>query len=124
MTEEEAFPFTSQSFKKFMASNACTKDLDLFISISKAGAAKEMENLPLRVIIPTFVISELRRGFEIDFLIFLPFLIIDIIVASVLMVMVVMTPSVMAVLLFKIIFFVLVDGRYLLTRSLAQSFVT
>ncbi len=125
MTEEEAFPLIAQPFKKFMVSNTRTKDLDLFISIAKVDAPKEIENLPLRVIIPAFMISELKRGFEIGFLIFLPFLIIDIVVASVLMAMgMMMMPPVMVALPFKIIFFVLVDGWYLLAGSLVQSFVT
>ena len=125
MTEEEAFPLIAQPFKKFMVSNTRTKDLDLFISIAKVDAPKEIKNLPLRVIIPAFMISELKRGFEIGFLIFLPFLIIDIVVASVLMAMgMMMMPPVMVALPFKIIFFVLVDGWYLLAGSLVQSFVT
>ncbi len=125
LTEEEAFPLIAQPFKKFMVSNTRTKDLDLFTSIAKVDAPKELEYLPLRVIIPAFMISELKRGFEIGFLIFLPFLIIDIVVASVLMAMgMMMMPPVMVALPFKIIFFVLVDGWYLLAGSLVQSFVT
>jgi flagellar biosynthesis protein FliP len=123
MTEDEALPLIVQPFKKFMVSNTRQKDLDLFISIAKVDVPKEIENLPLRVIIPSFMISELKRGFEIGFLIFLPFLIIDIVVASVLMAMgMMMMPPVMVALPFKIIFFVLVDGWYLLSGSLVQSF--
>jgi flagellar biosynthesis protein FliP len=125
MTEEEAFPLIVQPFKKFMVSNTRPKDLDLFISIAKIDSPSELENLPLRVIIPSFMISELKRGFEIGFLIFLPFLIIDIVVASVLMAMgMMMMPPVMVALPFKVIFFVLIDGWYLLAGSLVQSFVT
>ena len=125
MTEEEAFPLITGPFKKFMVSNTRTKDLDLFTSIAKIDTKDELENLPLRVIIPSFMISELKRGFEIGFLIFLPFLIIDIVVASVLMAMgMMMMPPVMVALPFKIIFFVLVDGWYLLAGSLVQSFTT
>jgi flagellar biosynthetic protein FliP len=125
ITEEEAFPLIAQPFKKFMVSNTRMKDLDLFSSIAKIDAPKNLENLPLRVIIPSFMISELKRGFEIGFLIFLPFLIIDIVVASVLMAMgMMMMPPVMVALPFKIIFFVLIDGWYLLAGSLVQSFVT
>lgn len=124
MTEEEALPMIVQPFKKFMVSNTRQKDLDLFISIAKVDAPKELENLPLRIIIPSFMISELKRGFEIGFLIFLPFLIIDIVVASVLMAMgMMMMPPVMVALPFKIIFFVLIDGWYLLSGSLVQSFI-
>ena len=125
LTEEEAFPLIVQPFKKFMVSNTRIKDLDLFRSIAKVDSPESLENLPLRVIIPSFMISELKRGFEIGFLIFLPFLIIDIVVASVLMAMgMMMMPPVMVALPFKIIFFVLVDGWYLLSGSLVQSFVT
>jgi flagellar biosynthetic protein FliP len=125
LTEEEAFPLIIQPFKKFMVSNTRIKDLDLFRSIAKVDSPEELEKLPLRVIIPSFMISELKRGFEIGFLIFLPFLIIDIVVASVLMAMgMMMMPPVMVALPFKIIFFVLVDGWYLLSGSLVQSFVT
>ncbi len=125
MTEAEAFPLITGPFKKFMVSNTRPKDLDLFISIAKVDAPKELQDLPLRVIIPSFMISELKRGFEIGFLIFLPFLIIDIVVASILMAMgMMMMPPVMVALPFKIIFFVLIDGWYLLAGSLVQSFVT
>ncbi len=125
ITEAEAFPLISDPFKKFMVSNTRAKDLDLFISIAKVEAPKELYELPLRVVIPSFMISELKRGFEIGFLLFLPFLIIDVVVASVLMAMgMMMMPPVMVALPFKIIFFVLVDGWYLLAGSLVRSFVT
>ncbi len=124
ITEAEAFPLISDPFKKFMVSNTRDKDLDLFISIAKVDAPKELYELPLRVVIPSFMISELKRGFEIGFLLFLPFLIIDIVVASILMAMgMMMMPPVMVALPFKIIFFVLVDGWYLLAGSLVRSFV-
>jgi flagellar biosynthetic protein FliP len=123
ITEDEALPLIAQPFKKFMVANTRQKDLDLFISIAKVDVPKEMDNLSLRVIVPSFMISELKRGFEIGFLIFLPFLIIDIVVASVLMAMgMMMMPPVMVALPFKIIFFVLIDGWYLLSGSLVQSF--
>jgi flagellar biosynthetic protein FliP len=125
LTEMEAFPLIAQPFKKFMVSNTRSKDLDLFSSIAKVDIPKLKEDLPLNVIIPSFMISELKRGFEIGFLIFLPFLVIDIVVASVLMAMgMMMMPPVMVALPFKIIFFVLIDGWYLLAGSLVQSFVT
>lgn len=124
ITESEALPLITEPFRKFMVSNTRPKDLDLFISIAKVDAPKELKDLPLRVIIPSFMISELKRGFEIGFLIFLPFLIIDVVVASILMAMgMMMMPPVMVALPFKIIFFVLVDGWYLLAGSLVQSFV-
>jgi len=125
VTEEEAMPLVIHPFKKFMVANTREKDLNLFISIAKVEVPKELEQLPLKVVIPSFMISELRRGFEIGFLIFLPFLIIDIVVASILMAMgMMMMPPVMVALPFKIIFFVLIDGWYLLAGSLIQSFAT
>ncbi len=123
MPEEEAIPLIIQPFKVFMVNNTRVKDIDLFRSMAKVDVSDNLEELPLRVVIPAFMISELKRGFEIGFLIFLPFLIIDIVVASILMAMgLMMMPPVMIALPFKIIFFVLVDGWYLLSGSLVQSF--
>lgn len=125
VTEEEAMPHIIYPFKKFMIANTREKDLNLFISIAKIDVPKVLEQLPLKVVVPSFMISELRRGFEIGFLIFLPFLIIDIVVASILMAMgMMMMPPVMVALPFKVIFFVLIDGWYILAGSLIQSFAT
>ena len=125
ITEEEAIPLIVQPFKKFMVANTRQKDLDLFSAIAKIGITKDTLELPLKVVVPSFMISELKRGFEIGFLIFLPFLIIDIVVSSVLMAMgMMMMPPVMIALPFKIIFFVLIDGWYLLVGSFIQSFAT
>lgn len=125
ITEEEAIPKIVQPFKNFMVNNTRTKDIDLFIAIAKVDNKEKLENLPLKVIIPSFIISELRRGFEIGFLIFLPFLIIDIVVSSILMAMgMMMMPPVMVALPFKIIFFVVIDGWYLLSGSLIRSFTS
>jgi flagellar biosynthetic protein FliP len=86
---------------------------------------EQVEDTPLRALIPAFMISELRRAFEIGFLIFLPFLIIDMVVASILMSMgMMMLPPVLISLPFKLIFFVLVDGWYLVVGSLVESFAT
>ena len=124
ISEEEAFPLIAKPFKKFMVTNTVTKDLDLFTSIAKLDYPEDLSDLPLKVVIPAFIISELKRGFEIGFLVFLPFLIIDLVVASILMAMgMMMMPPVMVALPFKIIFFVLIDGWYLLSGSLVQSFV-
>lgn len=123
ITEEEALPLIIQPFKKFMLSNTRPKDLDLFSSIAKEDPKQAVENLPLKVVMPSFMISELRRAFEIGFLIFLPFLIIDIVVASILMAMgMMMMPPVMVSLPFKIVFFVVIDGWYLIAGSLIRSF--
>lgn len=125
ITEEAAMPKIVGPFKDFMLKNARTKDIDLFIAIAKIDTKEKLENLPLKVVIPAFMISELRRGFEIGFLIFLPFLIIDIVVSSILMAMgMMMMPPVMVSLPFKIIFFVVIDGWYLLAGSLIRSFAS
>ena len=122
ITEEEAIPLIIEPFKNFMLKNTRTKDLDLFTSVAKI---EKNDNIPLKVVIPSFMISELKRGFEIGFLICLPFIIIDIVVASVLMAMgMMMMPPVTVSLPFKIIFFVMIDGWYLLSGSLIQSFTT
>ena len=98
-------------------------DVALFVEIARLEPAPRSAEVPLRVLLPAFMISELRRAFEIGFLIFLPFLIIDMVVASVLMSMgMMMLPPVMVSLPFKLIFFVLVDGWALVVGSLVQSF--
>ncbi len=123
ISEEEAIPKIVQPFKNFMTGNTRGKDLDLFIAIAKEDPKQKIEELPLKIIVPAFIISELRRGFEIGFLIFLPFLIIDIVVSSILMAMgMMMMPPVMVSLPFKIVFFVVVDGWYLISGSLVRSF--
>ncbi len=110
-------------FKEFMVNNTREKDLLLFSGLSGEEQPQTIAETPLKVAIPAFMISELRRAFEIGFLIFVPFLIIDMVIASVLMSMgmMMLPPSVLA-LPFKIIFFVLVDGWYMLAGSLIQSF--
>ena len=91
--------------------------------MANVGNIENRADTPLRVLVPAFMISELKRAFEIGFLIFIPFLIIDMVVASVLMSMgMMMLPPVMISLPFKLIFFVLVDGWYLVVGSLVQSF--
>jgi flagellar biosynthesis protein FliP len=124
IVEEEAFPKIVEPFKKFMAANTREKDIDLFVGIAKIEHKENISDLPIHVLTPAFMISELRRAFEIGFLIFLPFLIIDILVASLLMAMgMMMMPPVMIALPFKVIFFVIIDGWYLLAGSLVKSFV-
>ena len=98
-------------------------DLGLFMDVAELPAVESLEEVPLRVLIPAFMISELRRAFEIGFLVFVPFLIIDMVVASILLSMgMMMLPPIMVSLPFKIIFFVLVDGWHLLAESLIRSF--
>ena len=125
ISEIEAFEQGVQPFKTFMLRNTREADIALFFNLSEAEPVAEAQATPLRVLIPAFMISELRRAFEIGFMIFMPFLIIDLVTASILMSMgMMMLPPVMISLPFKIIFFVLVDGWYLLTGSMIQSFVT
>jgi flagellar biosynthetic protein FliP len=100
------------------------QDLNLFAGISGLPEAEiKAESMPFRILIPSFMISELRRAFEIGFLVFIPFLIIDMVVASVLMAMgMMMLPPIIISLPFKVIFFVLVDGWFLIVGSLVRSF--
>ena len=124
ITEEQAFERTAAPIQSFMMSHVPRQDLDLFAGMAKVDVKPDdLKDVPLRVIVPAFMISELRRAFEIGFLLFLPFLIIDIVVASILMSMgMMMLPPVTISLPFKLIFFVLVDGWYLVAGSLVQSF--
>lgn len=109
--------------EQFMIKNVREKDLKLFIDVSKIEQPKTPDDLPLKILIPAFIISELKRAFEIGFLIFMPFLVIDMVVASILMSMgMMMLPPVMIAMPFKIIFFVLVDGWQLICGSLINSY--
>jgi len=119
---EEAFTKASDPFKKFMIRNTREKDLALFIRIRKMPNPKTASDVPLSVVIPAFLISELKTAFEIGFLLFLPFLVIDMVVASILMSMgMMMLPPVMISLPFKILIFVLVDGWNLLIGNLIST---
>lgn len=119
----EAFERTTKPIHEFMRGQVREKDLGLFLDLAKQQAPATPEELSLRILVPAFMISELRRAFEIGFLIYLPFIIIDLVVASVLMSMgMMMLPPVIISLPFKLIFFVLVDGWHLLAGSLVNSF--
>ncbi|EDP65271.1 Flagellar biosynthesis pathway [alpha proteobacterium BAL199] len=121
--EIEAFDAVVQPFRGFMLRTVREKDLRLFEDMAQVGPAETGLNAPLQVLIPAFMISELRRAFEIGFLLYLPFVIIDMVIASVLMSMgMMMVPPVMISLPFKLIFFVLVDGWYMIAGSLVRSF--
>lgn len=123
ITETEAFPLIAQPFHNFMATHVRENDLKLFTEMSDIEEPQTMEDIPFRVLIPSFMISELRRAFEIGFLIFIPFLIIDMLVASTLMAMgMMMLPPVMISLPFKLIFFVMIDGWHMVVGSLMKSF--
>jgi flagellar biosynthetic protein FliP len=120
---EQAFERSSGPFKSFMLKNVRDKDLKLFTDLSREPVPATPEEMSLRILVPAFMISELKRAFEIGFLLFLPFLIIDLVVASVLMSMgMMMLPPVVVSLPFKLIFFVLVDGWTLVAGSLVQSY--
>jgi flagellar biosynthetic protein FliP len=119
---EEAFDKTALPFKNFMIRNTREKDLALFFRIRKMENPQSIAEVPLSIIIPAFVISELKTSFEIGFLLFLPFLVIDMVVASILMSMgMMMLPPVMISLPFKILIFVLIDGWSLLIGNLISS---
>ncbi len=119
---EEAFDKAALPFKNFMIRNTREKDLALFIRIRKMPNPQSIAEVPMSVIIPSFVISELKTAFEIGFLLFLPFLVIDMVVASILMSMgMMMLPPVMISLPFKILLFVLIDGWSLLVGNLIAS---
>jgi flagellar biosynthesis protein FliP len=123
ITAEQAFERASDPFRAFMLKNVREKDLKLFVGLAHEATPARPEDLSLRVLVPAFMISELKRAFEIGFLLFLPFLIIDLVVASVLMSMgMMMLPPVVVSLPFKLIFFVLVDGWSLVAGSLVQSY--
>lgn len=123
ITEEEAYDKITAPFHSFMMSQVRAEDLQLFIDLSTSELPESSAETPIQVLIPAFIISELRRAFEIGFLIFIPFVIIDMIVASILMSMgMMMLPPVLISLPFKLIFFVMVDGWHLIVGSLIQSF--
>ena len=119
----QAFGEASAPVKRFMLSQVDNDDLALFARLSNTPRVANREALPLNVVTPAFMISELKRAFEIGFLLFVPFLVIDLVVASVLMSMgMMMLPPVVVSLPFKLIFFVLVDGWRLVAGSLVESF--
>ncbi len=120
---DEAFTKAVKPFKDFMMRNTREKDLALFYRIRKMENPQTVDDVPLTMLIPAFMISEMKTAFQIGFLIYLPFLVIDMVVSSVLMAMgMMMLPPVMISLPFKILIFVLVDGFNLLTANLVQSF--
>jgi flagellar biosynthetic protein FliP len=125
LAEEEAFQRVSDPFQQFMAANVRPKDLELFSELSRKKGNGDTANASpgLRILIPAFMISELRRGFEIGFLITLPFLVIDLITATLTMSMgmMMLSPSTIS-LPFKVLFFILIDGWNLLIGGLVRSF--
>jgi len=123
LSQEQAFEKATQPVRKFMLSQTREKDLALFVSLSKQARPKNADDIPTLTIVPAFMISELRTAFQIGFLIYIPFIVVDMVVASVLMSMgMMMLPPVMISLPFKILLFVLVDGWGLVISSLVKSF--
>ncbi|AXH09980.1 flagellar biosynthetic protein FliP [Malaciobacter halophilus] len=120
---EVAFERGTKPFKEFMIKNTRETDLALFYRIKKEENPKNIDEVPLTLLMPAFIVSELRTAFEIGFLVFLPFLVIDIIVSSILMSLgMMMLPPVMISLPIKLIFFIVIDGWFLIIGNLAQSF--
>ena len=121
--QSEAFDLAVDPVRQFMLKQTREKDLALFINLAKVERPRVAEDIPTYVIIPAFVISELKTAFQMGFLIFVPFLVIDIVVSSALMSMgMLMLPPVLISLPFKLLLFVMVDGWHLIARSLVQSF--
>jgi flagellar biosynthetic protein FliP len=123
INQSEALERAAAPMRTFMLKQTREQDLELFVELSQTPQPEGPDDIPLHVLVPGFVLSELRLAFQIGFVLFIPFLVIDMVVASVLMSMgMMMLPPVMVSLPFKILLFVLVDGWYLIVRSLVGSF--
>jgi flagellar biosynthetic protein FliP len=123
VADTEGLRAAAKPFHRFMVANVRSADLQTFLDLAKAEAPAEPKDVPWRVLVPSFMAGELRRAFEMGFVLFLPFLVIDMVVASVLMSMgMMMLPPSIVSLPFKLVFFVLVDGWRLVSGSLIQSF--
>ncbi len=127
ISQNEALARIADPFRGFMLENVRSKDLELFADLARERGqdVDDLEQVDLRILIPAFMISEIRRGFEIGFLVVLPFLVIDLVVATVTMAMgMMMLPPTVIALPFKILFFVLIDGWNLLVGSMVRSFIS
>jgi len=123
ISQMDALKISENSIRNFMFKFTREKDLVLFVKISKIERPKNRDDIPTYILIPAFVISELKTAFQIGFVLFLPFLIIDMVTASILLSMgMMMLPPVMVSLPFKLLLFVLVDGWYLIIESMVKSF--
>jgi flagellar biosynthesis protein FliP len=123
ITQQVAIEKGSKPIREFMLKQTRKKDLALFVDIAKLKGTVTKDNVPLYVVIPSFVISELKTAFQIGFLLYIPFIVIDLVVASVLMSMgMFMLPPVMVSVPFKLLLFIMVDGWYLIVKSLVMSF--
>lgn len=124
ITQEQAIEVGSKPIKNFMLNQTQNKDLALFMKVANLEKPKDRYDVPFKVLVPAFVISELKTAFTIGFLIFVPFIVIDMVVASILMSMgMFMLPPVTVSLPFKILLFVLADGWHLVVKGLIESFV-
>lgn len=123
ITVEEAYDKGIEPVREFMFRNVRNEDLELFISLANMSRPKNREDLPTYIVVPAFVLSELRTGFIIGFFLFIPFLMVDMIVSSILMSMgMMMLPPMLISLPFKILLFILVDGWNLIIGSVVRSF--
>ena len=123
ITMQQSLTEASKPLREFMLSQTRESDLTLFVNMSHSGDIQTRDDIPLRVLVPAFVVSELKTAFQIGFTLFIPFLVIDLVVASTLMALgMMMVPPATVSLPFKIMLFVLADGWHLLLGSLAQSF--
>jgi flagellar biosynthetic protein FliP len=124
VSQEEALTIASKPLRQFMLKQAREKDLALFIRIAKLEPPRTPDDIPLRIVIPSYIVGELRTAFQVGFLISIPFLIVDMVVASVLMSMgMMLLPPILVSLPFKLILFVLADGWHLVVGSLVGSFL-
>jgi flagellar biosynthesis protein FliP len=123
ISQDQAIEEGAKPIREFMLKQTRKKDLQLFRDVSKLSSSVQDKDIPLYIVIPSYMISELKTAFQIGFLLYIPFLIIDLVVASVLMSMgMMMLPPVMVSMPFKLLLFVMVDGWYLLVKSLILSF--
>lgn len=123
ISSKEALTKATKEVRGFMLKQTRDKDVEFFLQLSKSTGSKDDKGLPMKVVIPSFILSELRTAFQMGFMVFIPFLIIDFIVSSTLMAMgMMMMPPAIISLPFKVLLFVLVDGWYLVVRSLVESF--
>jgi len=123
LSSQEAMQKAIQPIRKFMIKHTREKDLTMMVDVAKMQRPKNIDEIPMQVLIPSFIMSELKTAFQIGFMLYVPFLIIDMVVASVLLSMgMMMLPPVMVSLPFKLMIFVLIDGWYLIVGSLVKSF--
>jgi flagellar biosynthetic protein FliP len=123
MDSTQAMQKAIEPVRKFMIRQTREKDLGMMMSVAKLERPNNINEVPLQVLVPSFIISELKTAFQIGFMLYVPFLVIDMVVASVLLSMgMMMLPPVMVSLPFKLMIFVLIDGWYLIVGSLVKSF--